>query len=72
MSTALKDAKLYRRRNGTLGSSCDGCADTGHHIVEVEGGLAVYSIHEEETLIANHASPNEAERAIATDWRARP
>lgn len=62
-------ASMYIRRNGAWGSSCDGCQDTGHHIVEDSGRFTVLSAHDEETVIAEDASRGEAERAIAEDWR---
>jgi len=62
-------AAIYRRKNGTWGSSCDGCLDTGHHILKVGGNFLVHSIHDEDRRIASNATREEAEKAIAADWR---
>lgn len=60
-------ANLFLRKNGSFGASCDGCADTGHHITEDSGFYTVYD-HDDELLISN-ASREAAEAAIAHDWR---
>jgi hypothetical protein len=62
-------AKLFIRRNGAFGSSCDGVADTGHHIAEDSGLFTVYSIHDPDKVIAKDVTGFEAEKAIARDWR---
>lgn len=66
-------AKLYLRRNGSFGASCDGCADTGHHILEDSGRFAVFSVQDgrEGTIIAQDATREDAEAAIALDWRSK-
>ncbi len=68
----MTPAKLYLRGTGAFGSSCDGTADTGHHIVEDSGRFTVYSIRDmmEDVKIAENATRAEAEAAIAEDWRA--
>lgn len=65
-------ATIYLRRNGEFGASCDGVQDTGHHIEEDSGKFTVYSIHDGDEVIAQGATRDEAERAIADDWRASP
>lgn len=65
-----ENARLYFRRNGSFGSSCDGCLDTGHHIVEDSGNFTVWSVHNEDRRICRNATRAEAERAITEDWRA--
>ena len=62
-------AKLYLRRNGSFGASCDGTADTGHEIFEDSGLFTVWSIHNEDRAICTAATRSEAEAAIAADWR---
>ncbi len=62
-------AKIYVRKNGKLGSSCDGTSDTGHFIATVEGKYLVWSIHNEDERICTDGSREEAEKAIADDWR---
>lgn len=66
----MTDARIYIRRNGAFGSSCDGCLDTGHTILEDSGRFTVYSIADDTTPICTNATRHEAERAIAKDWRA--
>lgn len=65
-------ANIYIRRNGSLGASCDGTADTGHHITEDSGRFTVRSIRDmaEDDVIAENATRAEAEAAIAEDWGA--
>lgn len=64
------NAKIYRRANGQFGSSCDGCADTGHRIVSNgDDTFTVWSIHDEEMVIADRLSRADAEFEIAADWR---
>jgi hypothetical protein len=66
----MTQANIYRRRNGDYGASCDGVADTGHHIVRSEKGyFTVYSLNEPERAIATLVTQPEAEKAIAEDWR---
>lgn len=66
-------AQIYTRRNGGYGSSCDGCRDTGHHIVLVETKpvelFKVYSVHDTDLVIAALATRAAAEQAIESDWR---
>lgn len=61
------NAIIYLRRNGTFGSSCDGCLDTGHVIEEDSGFFTVYD-HDGEILVSD-ATRASAEKAIADDWR---
>lgn len=63
-------AKIYRRINGEYGSSCDGIQDTGHTIAEEGGRFTVWSVHDEDRRICTDVDRNEAEKAIAADWRA--
>lgn len=67
----MTNAKLYIRRNGSFGASCDGCQDTGHEITEDSGLFTVYSIHDmrEGEAIIESGTREEAEAAIAKDWR---
>lgn len=67
----MSNAKLYLRRNGSFGSSCDGVADTGHTIMEDSGRFRVYSADNADEIIADNATREEAEDAIAKDWRGR-
>lgn len=67
---SMKPAKIYLRKNGSYGSSCDGIEDTGHYIGTLGGTFQVWSVHDPERLIAKDASREEAERAIEADWRA--
>jgi len=62
-------AKLYIRRNGAFGASCDGTADTGYDITEDSGKFTVYSLYDPDVVIARDVSREEAEAAIANDWR---
>lgn len=62
------NAKIYLRRNKSYGSSCDGCADTGHTINEYNGLFTVWTLDGDSYLITG-ATREEAERAIAEDWR---
>jgi len=62
-------AKLYVRRNGSFGASCDGVQDTGHVILEDSGRFTVFSIHNEDEKIAEGADREAAENAITADWR---
>ena len=68
----MKDANIFIRRNGAFGASCDGVQDTGHRITEDSGRFTVYSIQDmkEDVAIVKNATREEAEKAIATDWRA--
>lgn len=67
----MNNAKIYLCRNGSFGASCDGIQSTGHHILEDSGRFTVYSIQdmEEDVVIAKDATREEAEAAIAKDWR---
>lgn len=65
----MKAANIFIRRNGAFGASCDGIADTGHHITEDSGLFTVYSVHDEDAVIAKDATRAEVEAAIADDWR---
>lgn len=62
-------AKIYIRRNGSFGASCDGCRDTGHHIAEDSGRFTVWSPDDDLNPIAVNVTRAEAERAIEADWR---
>ncbi len=62
-------AKLYLRNNGSFGAECDGCKDTGHHIEEDSGRFTVWDL-DGEYVIAWDVPREDAERAIAEDWRA--
>lgn len=64
-------AKIYIRRNGAFGAECDGVQDTGHHITEDSGRFTVTSVHDEERRICSDATREQAEAAIAIDWRQR-
>lgn len=68
----MNDAKIYRRKNGDYGSSCDGIEDTGHHItIDRNTDLfTVWSVHHEDRTICRDVPRAEAEEAIAADWRA--
>jgi hypothetical protein len=66
----MTPAKIYRRINGTWGSSCDGCQDTGHHILKIGDRFTAYSVHDIERHVCTYATRQEAEKAIADDWRA--
>lgn len=63
-------AKIYLRRNGAFGSSCDSCQDTGHVIHEDSGFFTVFSADDPDVMIAQDVSRDVAEAAIAADWRA--
>lgn len=65
----MSDAKLYLRKNGAFGAECDGTRDTGHRIVEDSGRFTVYSVDDDNKPIAQNATREEAEKAIAADWR---
>jgi hypothetical protein len=66
----MTNAKIYQRREGSFGSSCDGTKDTGHYIATIGGLFEVWSVHDPDRLIATKATREEAEKAIADDWRA--
>ncbi len=61
-------AKIYLRKNGSFGASCDGCADTGYFIAEDSGRFTVYPDGGAEPIIRD-ATREQAELAIAADWR---
>ena len=67
----MSSAKMYIRLNGSFGASCDGCQDTGHRIFEDSGRFTVYSVQDmkEDVVIAENATREQAEAAIAKDWR---
>lgn len=65
----MTPAKIYIRKNGAFGAECDGTRDTGHRIVEDSGRFTVYSADDDEKAIAENATREEAEKAIAADWR---
>ncbi len=67
----MSDAKLYIRRNGSFGAECDGVQDTGYHVTEDSGRFTVLSLDDDETPIAENVTRDEAEKAIAADWRKR-
>lgn len=70
----MSNAKIYIRRNGQFGASCDGCHDTGHHITEDSGRFTVYPIlswGEDDPIVAG-VTREQAEKAIARDWRSSP
>lgn len=68
----MSDAKIYLRKNGSFGAECDGVRDTGHHITEDSGRFTVYSADDyEPTTICADVPREEAEKAIAADWRKR-
>lgn len=62
------NAKIYLRRNGSFGSSCDDIQDTGHEIREDSGKFTVWN--HEGYRICRAGSREEAEASIAADWRA--
>ena len=64
------NARIYQRRNGTLGSSCDGITDTGHTIRMDHGRYTVWSLDDPDLVIARDVLKAAAESAIADDWRA--
>lgn len=61
-------ARIYLRKNKSFGASCDGTADTGHHIIEDSGRFTVLGL-DDETVIAKDATRQQAEEAITRDWR---
>lgn len=64
----MKDnAKIYIRRNGRFGSSCDGTLDTGHDISEDSGRFTVRD--HDGGILCRDVCREEAEAAIAHDWR---
>jgi hypothetical protein len=64
----LRDARLWKRNNGTWGASSGGVQDTGHYIVERAGKFTTWSIHDEHKRICADVSRVKAEKAIAEDW----
>ena len=68
---SVMTAKLYLRKNGAFGAECDSTRDTGHRIVGDSGRFTVYSVDDDEKPIAQNATREEAEKAIAADWRKR-
>ena len=65
-------ARIYQRRNGEFGASCDGVADTGHTIEQEHGRYTVWSLDDPDLVIAQSVPIREAEAAIAADWRVKP
>lgn len=63
------NANLYLRRNGQFGASCDGTQDTGHTILEDSGLFTVFNDDDPDTPIISDATREQAEAAIAADWR---
>lgn len=63
-------ASLYIRRNGAFGASCDGIRDTGHWITEDSGRFTVFPVGGGDDPIVSNVTREEAEKAIAADWRA--
>ena len=61
-------AVIYQRMNGKYAASCNGTQDTGHHIIEKNGWFTVYSIKDDETVIARNAPREQAAKAIEIDW----
>lgn len=68
MSATRNGAKLYIKRNGRFGASCDGTLDTGHIIAEDSGLFTVYECDGKNKLCEN-VTREEAEACIAQDWR---
>lgn len=68
--TDTNKATLFFRRNGRFGASYRGVRDTGHFIVEDSGRFTVYSIHDDDRVIAASVTRDAAEAAIARDWDA--
>ena len=64
----MKGARLFFRRNGGIGASCDDVQDTGHSITEESGRFTVYGLETGEP-IARKVTLSEAEKAIEEDWR---
>lgn len=64
----VSSARIFLRQNGKFGAAYDGCADTGHHIVEDSGLFTVWSIHDEDEVICKLATRSVAQEAIAEDW----
>ena len=62
-------ARIYLRRSGAFGSSCDGCADTGHHITEDSGRFTVFPLDGGDEPIIRDATREQAEAAITENWR---
>lgn len=65
-------ALIYQRRNGQLGSSCEGISDTGHHITSrVVDGLTLYTVHSihHGEIIKRDVVLGTALKAIDDDWR---
>jgi hypothetical protein len=65
----MKTAQLYIRNNGSFGANCDGTADTGHTIHEDSGRFTVFSLDDGDDAICTDATRDEAQDAIARDWR---
>jgi hypothetical protein len=68
MNARAEPARIYLRRNGAFGSSCDGIGDTGHFISEDSGRFTVYPDGSDDPIIRD-ASQEDAEAAITRDWR---
>lgn len=65
----MKQAKIYIRRNGSYGAKYGSVCDTGHCIHEDSGKFTVWSIDGSGHIIADNLPKEEAERAIAYDWK---
>lgn len=60
-------ARIYIRRNGRFGATCDGTKDTGHDIYEDSGRFTVRD--HDGNILCQDATREEAEAAIAKDWQ---
>lgn len=66
----MSSAKIYLRQNGEYGASYGNVPDTGHMIKKgTREFFTVWSIQDEDRRICVNAPRNEAEKAIAEDWR---
>lgn len=63
------NTKIYTRKNGRLGASCDRVADTGHTITEKDGRFTVFSVDDPDKVLVENVTREEAEKAIERDWR---
>jgi hypothetical protein len=62
-------AHIYLRRDGAFGAACGGTLDTGYRIFEDSGYFTVYCLDDGTKPIAENATRQDAEDAIAVDWR---
>lgn len=65
----MKQVKIYIRRNGSYGAKYGSVCDTGHCIHENSRKFTVWSIDGSGRIIADAATEQEAESAIAYDWK---